>query len=108
MHKLIAALAVVSTLGFAGSAFAGAVQLSDSQMDTVTAGFHRTTSSGFASTAGAAGGNTGSGVVTAGYAHASGDTGVGVAGVLAIGVGSHSFAAGGVTVAASSSSTSSH
>lgn len=38
MHKLLAALAVVSALGFASSAMAAPVQLSEVQLDQVTAG----------------------------------------------------------------------
>ena len=102
MHKLLAALAVVSALGFAGSAIAAPLQLTDNQLDTVTAG--HVSAHAFAGTSGAAGGNTGSGTLQVSYAHATGDSAVAVGGVLSIGIGSHSFAAGSTVASASASS----
>lgn len=49
MNKLIAALAVASALGVASGAVAGPMQMSDNQLDQVTAGAHATaTAGGFA------------------------------------------------------------
>lgn len=102
MQKLVAALAVISALGFAGSVFAAPMQLTDNQLDVVTAG--HTSSHAFAATSGVAGGNTGSGTLQVSFAHAHDDSAVAVGGVLSVGVGTHSFAAGSTVAAASSSS----
>ncbi len=46
MNKLIAALAVASALGVASGAVAGPMQMSDNQLDQVTAGAHATATAG--------------------------------------------------------------
>lgn len=94
MRNLLAAFATVTALTFAGSAFAAApVQLTDQQMDMVTAGYHfgGGTFAG-AGGGGAAQGNVGSGVLTVSYAHADRHDQTAFSGTIAVGIGRNSAA----------------
>lgn len=98
MQKLVAALALIGALGFAGSAIAAPVQLSDNQLDIVTAGrSHASVSVG-----GHASGGTASVLLTVGFADAHRDSAVAGGAVLAVGIGRNSSASGGLSVSASS------
>jgi len=107
MTKLIATLVAVSTLGFASAAFAGTpVQLTDIQLDTVTAGAHaHATAGGFAS--GGRSATSVSATVTAeGRLHINGlataDGAVGIAVNYSAATGAHSVAASFASSSASS------
>jgi hypothetical protein len=96
MSKLIAALAVVSVLGFASSAFAAPVQLSEVQLDQVTAG----SSLAVLLSGGTATGTVGEGVLTIGYTHTTKNSATAVGGTLAVAVGKGSASAAVLAISA--------